>query len=162
MGREKGLILESPKKGRTKEMEQTSVQIPQEVAGLISVVSERWGYYFAKRVKSAELMKATSPERQKVTKLGKAISEKVGEWMANGTDTRAEITALQTQLGQARAELKEKSAPYYEVMKPLSGAISYLDKILIPSQLQTVTGQPIVPKFQVSADILKAITKPAK
>lgn len=160
MGREIGLILESPKKGE-KKMSQT-IQLPQEVAGLISVVAERWGYYFAKRVKSAELMKATSAERQKVTKLGKAISDKVGEWMKNGTDTRAEITALQTQLSDARTELKQKSAPYYEAMKPLSGAISYLDKVLIPSQVQTVTGQPVVPKFTVSADILKAITKPAK
>jgi chromosome segregation ATPase len=150
--------------------------LPQEVAGLISVVAERYGYYFAKRVKSAERMQATLPERQKVAELDKAISEKdkaisekVGEWMKNGTDTRAEITALvaeitplQASLKDAKDARKEKGKEFSTKIGELTRALNYLDKILIPSQLQAVTGQPVVPKFTVSADILKAITKPAK
>jgi len=135
-----------------------TLQIPEQVAELINVVAERYGYYFAKRIKTSELMKATAIERREVQRINKAISGKVNEWMKDGTDTRPEIIALQGELASARAALKQKSAPFNDATRPLGKAISYLDKTLIPNQLQAVTGQPVIPKFTVSPEILKAIT----
>jgi hypothetical protein len=135
-----------------------TLQIPEQVATLINLVAERYGYYFAKRVKTSELMKATAIERSQVARLNKAISEKIGEWRSSGADTREEIASLEAQLTKARDELKGKSAPFNDATRPLGKAISYLDKTLIPNQLQAVTGQPVIPKFTVSPEILKAIT----
>jgi len=136
-----------------------ALQIPEQVATLINVVAERYGYYFGRRALSAKLMLETASERREVQKINKAISGKVNEWMKDGTDTRPEIIALQGELASARAALKQKSAPYYEKISPLVKAVSYLDKIVIPSQIEKATGVAVTPVFQVSDATLKAITK---
>jgi uncharacterized coiled-coil DUF342 family protein len=140
----------------------SQIAIPQEVASLINVVSERWGYYFGKRAVQSELMKATTVERATVRALGQKISAKINEWMEKGEDTREEIRSLQGELAKARAVLKEKSTPFYQKMRPLNRALSYLDKTVIPKALEEVTGEKVTPRFQVSDYIVKAITKPKK
>ena len=136
------------------------IQLPEEVAGLISIVAERYGYYFAKRSIQSELMKATTLERAKVRTTGKAIAIKIGEYLSEGKDVRSEVADLQGKLATARATLKLKSAPYYAKMSPLTKAISYLDKVVIPPQIEKATGEKLLPRFQVSDYTLKAITKP--
>jgi hypothetical protein len=140
----------------------SQVQIPQEVASFINVVSERWGYYFGKRAVQSELMKATTVERATVRALGQKISAKISEYMENGTDVREEVRSLQGELAKARAVLKEKSSPFYEKIRPLNKALTYLDKTAIPQAIEQVTGEKVVPRFQVSDYIVKAITKPKK
>jgi len=140
----------------------SQVAIPQEVASFINVVSERWGYYFGKRAIQSELMKSTTVERATVRAVGQKISAKISEYMENGTDVREEVRSLQGELGKARAVLKEKSAPFYQKIRPLNKALSYLDKTVIPKSIEEVTGQKVIARFQVDKAILDAITKPKK
>jgi len=137
-------------------------QIPEEVAGLINLVAERWGYYFGKRVVQSELMRATAVERARVRSIGKQISALISKYLSEGEDVRSEVAKLQGELAEARQVLKQKSAPFYEKMRPLTKALSYLDKTVIPKALEEVTGEKVTPRFQVSDYILKAISKPRK
>lgn len=143
-------------------MAQTTVQIPEEVVGLINVVAERWGYYFGKRAIQSELMKATQVERATVRSIGQKISAKISEYMENGTDVRQEVRTLQGELAKARATLKEKSEPFYEKIRPLNKALSFLDKKVIPEAIERVTGEKILPRYQVSDYIVKALTPKQK
>jgi hypothetical protein len=145
------------------ELAQTTVQIPEEVSGLISVVAERWGYYFGKRAIQSELMKATQVERTTVRSIGQKISAKMSEYMENGTDVRQELRSLQGELAKARAVLSDKSAPFYQKIRPLNKALSFLDKQVIPEAIEKATGEKIIPRYQVSDYIVKALTpKPKK
>jgi hypothetical protein len=144
------------------ELAQTTVQIPEEVAGLINVVAERWGYYFGKRATQSELMKATQVERATVRSFGQKISAKISEYMENGTDVRQEVKTLQGELAKARAVLREKSAPFYEKIRPLNKALSFLDKKVIPDAIEKATGEKILPRYQVSDYIVKALTPKQK
>jgi hypothetical protein len=144
------------------ELAQATVQIPEEVAGLINVVAERWGYYFGKRAIQSELMKATQVERATVRSVGMKISAKINEYMENGTDVRTEVKALQGELAKARATLKEKSTPFYEKIRPLNKALSFLDKKVIPEAIEKATGEKILPRYQVSDYIVKALTPKQK
>lgn len=143
-------------------MATSQVQIPKEVTDFIKVVAERWGYYFGKRAVQSELMKATTVERATVRALGQKISAKISEYMEKGTDVRKEVRSLQGELAKARAVLKEKSSPFYEKIRPLNKALTYLDKQVIPQTIEQVTGEKVVPRFQVSNYIVKALTKPKK
>jgi len=140
----------------------SQVQIPKEVAELINLVAERYGYYFGKRAIQSELMKATKAERAEVRLIGQKISGLINEYLNEGRDVRSEVSELQSKLAQARAVLKQKSAPFYEKMRPLNKALSYLDKEVIPKKLEEITGEKVMPRFQVSDYIMKAITKPKK
>jgi len=141
---------------------QVVVTASEKYKAFVEVVVERWGYYFGKRAIQSELMKATTVERATVRALGRKISAKVNEWMENGTDVREEVRSLQHELAKAKAALKEKSSPFYEKIRPLNKALTYLDKTAIPQAIEQVTGEKVVPRFQVSDYIVKAITKPKK
>jgi len=138
------------------------IQLPKEVAELINVVSERWGYYFGKRAIQSELMKATQVERATVRSIGQKISAKITEYMENGTDVREEVKSLQVELAKARAVLKEKSSPFYAKIRPLNKALTHLDKNVIPEAIERATGQKVIPRYQVSDAIVQALTKPKK
>lgn len=137
---------------------QTTTQIPEEVASLINTVAERWGYYFGRRVTQSELMKATSNERKQVRAIGKLISAKIGEYLSQGTDVREAVTSMQGELAQVRSVLKQKSAPFNAKMSPLNKAITYLDRVVIPQQLEKATGDKVLPRLQVSDYTIRAIT----
>ena len=131
--------------------------IPSEVESLINVVAERWGYYFGKRILQSELMRVTKDERAIVKEIGQKISTKINEYLEKGVDVRDEIRVLQAELTKARATLKEKSEPFYEKIRPLNKALSYLDKEVIPRALEAVTGEKVAPRFQLSDYVIKAL-----
>ncbi|MEM2613240.1 MAG: hypothetical protein QXO15_03315 [Nitrososphaerota archaeon] len=131
--------------------------IPTEVAELINLVAERYGYYFGKRLIQSELMRETKEERKTIKEIGKKISEKMSEYLEKGVDVREDICSLQGELARVRAELAQKSAPYYEKLRPLNKALSYLDKEVIPKAIERVTGKKVTPVTQVSDYLLKAI-----
>lgn len=143
-------------------MATSQVVIPKEVTDFINVVSERWGYYFGKRAVQSELMKATTVERATVRATGQKISALIGQYLSEGKDVRSEVSELQGELAKARATLKAKSSPFYEKIRPLNKALTYLDKTAIPQAIEQVTGEKVMPRFQVSDYIVKAITKPKK
>jgi len=138
-----------------------TVQLPKEVAEFIDIVAERYGYYFGKRAIQSELMRATKAERAEVRLLGQKIGALFGEYLSEGRDVRSEVAQLQKRLAKARENLKVKSAPFYEKMRPLTKALSYMDKVVIPKRLERL-GKPVQPRFQVDETILNAITKPKK
>jgi len=140
-----------------KSMSTQQIILPKEVEDLISVVSERWGYYFGKRAIMGELMSATKKEIAAIKALNKKISEKINEYAKDGKDVRSEIKALQAELEKAREAFKQKSEQYYAKLKPLNKALSYLDKIVIPSAIEAVTKEKIMPRYQVSEDLMKVI-----
>jgi len=139
-------------------MAASQVVIPKEVSEFIDLVAERYGYYVAKRLKLSEMMKATKTERSLVRALGQKIGSLFSEYITEGKDVRAEIKADQEELAKARATLKAKSKPYYDAIRPLNKALSYLDKEVIPQRLEQL-GKPVKPIFKVDPAILKAITK---
>jgi hypothetical protein len=138
------------------------ILVSESATELINLVAERWGYYYAKRLKMAEMMKATATERAQITAVGKRIAEKMGLYLKEGKDVRSEIASLQAELSSARAVLKEKAAPFYQQIAPLNKALSYLDKEVIPVAIEKATGERVVPRFQISDYVLKAIMKPSK
>ena len=139
-------------------METQTTQIPEDVEALIDTVAERWGYYFGRRATQSELMKATSTERTQVRAVGKLIRAKIADYLTNGTDVREAVISMQGQLAEVRAALKEKSTPFYTKISPLNKALSYLDKVVIPQQLEQARGEKVLPRFQVADYTLKAIT----
>jgi len=149
-----------------------TVQVPEEEAidtateqeALISTVAERWGYYLGKRTTQSGLMQATSAERTKVREVGKSIKDKIADYLKNGTDVRDEVVSLQVDLEGEQEALSEKSKPFYEKISPLNKALSYLDKVIIPMQIERATGVAVMPRFQVADYTQKAIdaTKASK
>ena len=142
--------------------EQIQVAVPENIKVFVDTVAERWGYYAAIRATQSDLMKSTVAERSVVNSLGKSIASKVEAWMATGEDTREPIKELQGKLVDAKAVLKVKGEPFYAKMTEPRKAISYLDKEVIPKQLAEIRGEAVVPRFQVSEAVLRAITKPSK
>jgi len=135
--------------------------IPKNVANLINVVAERYGYYFATRKIQSELFRETKEERKKVQNLRKTIQNLVNEMVYDGKDHRKTIKELQKQLFEAKKQLKSKSAPFYEKKRPLIKAISLLDKEIIPQKLQEV-GKKIEPRYTLSDWIKKELVKRQK
>ncbi len=82
--------------------------------------------------------------------------------MESGKDVRGQIRTLQAELGKVRAEYEKKATPFYEKKRPLSKALSYLDKEAIPKALEQVTGQKVIPRFELSEHVLKAIAPKEK
>ena len=137
-----------------------TIQIPEETEAteaLVDTVAERWGYYFGKRTTQSELMKATSAERTQVRAVGKLIKAKIADYLTNGTDVREEVVSMQGNLKEVRATLSEKSKPFYDKISPLNNALSYLDKVVIPMQIEKATGEKVLPRFQVADYTKKAI-----
>lgn len=140
-----------------KAKQENSVTIPREIAEFIDIVAERYGYYFGKRAIMSELMKTTTEERAKVRELGKKVNKLFEEYIKEGKDVRNEIVNAQRELKKAKAELREKSKPFYEKMRPLNLALSYLDKIVIPSKIEQITGKKVTPIYEVSREIRAVI-----
>jgi hypothetical protein len=129
---------------------------------LVDTIVERWGYWAQRRALSSQLMKSTSVERAKVTQIGKQIAGKLSAYLAEGTDVRGDVVTLQGDLAQAKSVLKAKAQPYYDKVAPFVKAVSYLDRVVIPGQIEAVTGEKLQPRVEISPSILKALAKPPK
>jgi hypothetical protein len=135
-------------------------QTPKDV--LVATIVERWGYWAQRRALSSLLMKSTSAERAKVTQIGKRIAGRLSAYLAEGTDVRGEVVTLQGELAQAKSVLKTKAQPYYDKVAPFVKAISYLDRVVIPGQIEAVTGERLQPRVEISPSVLRALAKPPK
>jgi len=142
------------------ELETQIVVSPKDV--LVDTIIERWGYYAHRRALASLLMTSTSAERTKVTQIGKQIAGKLSAYLAEGTDVRGEVVTLQGELVQARSVLKTKAQPYYDKVAPFVKAVSYLDRVVIPGQIEAVTGEKLQPRVEISPSVLKALAKPPK
>jgi len=129
---------------------------------LVDTIIERWGYHAHRRALASLLMKSTSAERTKVTQIGKQIAGRLSAYLAEGTDVRGEVVTLQGELVQAQSVLKTRAQPIYDKMAPFVKAVSYLDRIVIPGQIEAVTGKKLEPRTEISLSVLKALAKPPK
>ena len=142
------------------ELETQTVVSPKDA--LVDTIIERWGYHAHRRALASLLMKSTSAERTKVTQIGKQIAGRLSAYLAEGTDVRGEVVTLQGELVQAKSVLKTKAQPIYDKMAPFVKAVSYLDRIVIPGQIEAVTGKKLEPRTEISPSVLKALAKPPK
>jgi len=142
------------------ELETQTVVSPKDA--LVDTIIERWGYHAHRRALASLLMKSTSAERTKVTQIGKQIAGRLSAYLAEGTDVRGEVVTLQGELAQAQSVLKTKAQPIYDKMAPFVKAVSYLDRIVIPGQIEAVTGKKLEPRTEISPSVLKALAKPPK
>jgi hypothetical protein len=142
------------------ELETQTVVSPKDV--LVDTIVERWGYWAQRRALSSLLMKSTSTERAKVTQIGKQIAGRLSAYLAEGSDVRGEVVTLQGELAQAKSVLKTKAQPLYDRLAPFVKAVSYLDRIVIPGQIEAVTGKKLEPITEISPSVLKALVKPPK
>jgi len=143
-----------------------TIQVPEEIEAqseateaeaLIDTVAERWGYYLGKRTTQSALMQSTTSERASVRVAGKSIKDKLADYLKNGTDVRDEVNSMQEDLDDAREILSEKAKPFYEKISPLNKALTYLDREVIPLQIEQATGVAVMPRFQVADYTQKAI-----
>ena len=144
----------------TQELETQTVVSPKDV--LVDTIIERWGYHAHRRALASLLMKSTSAERTKVTQIGKQIAGRLSAYLVEGTDVRGEVVTLQGELIQAKSVLKTKAQPLYDKMAPFVRAVSYLDRIVIPGQIEAVTGKKLEPITEISPSVLKALAVPPK
>jgi len=128
----------------------------KEYEEIITVVAERYGYYFGKRLLQSQILKKTGEERKKVKEITKTISEKISEYLEKGSDVRSEVLSLRQELAKIREAMKEKTSEEMQKIAILNKALSYLDKIVIPAMFERV-GIKIVPRTEVSDYILNAI-----
>ncbi|MDP2901263.1 MAG: hypothetical protein Q8O47_09885 [Candidatus Bathyarchaeota archaeon] len=142
------------------ELETQTVVSPRDV--LVDTIIERWGYHAHRRALASLLMKSTSTERTKVTQIGKQIAGRLSAYLAEGADVRGEVVTLQGELVQAKSVLKTRAQPLYDKMAPFVKAVSYLDRIVIPGQIEAVTGKKLEPITEISPSVLKALAKPPK
>ena len=140
-------------------MSKNVAKIPPNIQNFIDVVVERYGYYFGKRKIQSELFKATKEERSTIRNLRKTIQNLVNEMVYDGKDNRKAIKELQRKLFDARNELKRKATPYYEKIRPLTKAISLMDKEIIPQKIQEITGKPLEPRYTLSEWLRKKLTE---
>ena len=141
-------------------METQTVVSPKDA--LVDTIIERWGYHAHRRALASLLMTSTSAERTKVTQIGKQIAGRLSAYLAEGTDVRGEVVTLQGELVQAQSVLKTRAQPIYDKMAPFVKAVSYLDRIVIPGQIEAVTGKKLEPRTEISLSVLKALAKPPK
>jgi hypothetical protein len=142
------------------ELETQIVVSPKDL--LVDTVVERWAYWLQRRTLATQLAQSTSSERTKVRETGKAIAGRLSAYLAEGSDVRGEVITLQAELAQAQSALKVKSQPLRDKMAPYIKSVSYLDRVVIPGQIEAVTGKKLEPKAEISPAILKAISAPPK
>ncbi|MEM2181018.1 MAG: hypothetical protein QXP32_09425 [Nitrososphaeria archaeon] len=126
---------------------------------LLDIITERWGYYFGKRILQSELMKRTVTERKTIRELNEKINEKINNYLSKGIDVREDVIALKTELTKVKTELSQKSQPYNEKIRTINKVLSYLDKEVIPSALENITGKKILPITDVNPDLILANKK---
>jgi len=129
----------------------------EKVQELIDLVYERYGYYFGKRAVMSRMFKETTTERQKLRELSREKSGLIALYLKTGKDVRKELSGLQNEINRTRGILRKKSAPYWDTIRPLNQALSFMDKQLIPAKLEEVTGRPVEARVQLSAQLAKEV-----
>jgi gas vesicle protein len=146
------------------------VQVAQEPTRLdmleafAELVSERYGYYTARRLTQQEMSEAVKVESKAVSETLKALKKNVATYIDEPTDElRTTIKENQKTIEEQRKVLKEKKEPFMKKISPLAKATRYMDSVAIPDSLKEL-GKPIQPRFSLSkwiTDALEASKKKA-
>lgn len=148
-------------------MEAQTVQVPQEdrlalLEAFAELVSERWGYYMARRLTQKDANEKTKVERKTSTESAKAVTESIEALIKTPNDANAKtVTANRDALKDARKVVAIARKPFNEKIKPLASAVKYCDSVAIPDSLKEL-GHAVVPRFSLSEWATKAVEQTKK
>jgi hypothetical protein len=144
--------------------------------GFAELVSERYGYWTARRLKVAELNEKIGDERKKANEIRKAIafrlkfdrknggySYDMGEVLKMAVEN-GDWESFKAKLGEL-AEVKKNidgvAKPYRQEINLLNRAVRYMDNVAIPDSLKEL-GYPVEPRFSLSEHVKKGIESQRK
>jgi len=146
---------------------QETVQVPQEdrlalLEAFAELVSERWGYFTARRLTQHDANEKTKVERKKSTEAAKAVTESVETLIKTPSEANSKkVITNRDSLKDARKVVANARKPFNEKIKPLASAVKYCDSVAIPDSLKEL-GHPIVPRFSLSEWATKAVEQTKK
>lgn len=148
-------------------MAQESVQVPQEdrlalLEAFAELVSERYGYYTARRLTQKDANEKTQVERKKATETAKAVTESIETLIKNPNEPNSKkVITNRDALKDARKVVAAARKPFNEKIKPLASAVKYCDSVAIPDSLKEL-GHQVVPRFSLSEWATKAVEQTKK
>jgi len=126
------------------------------------LVSERFGYYTARRMKQAEMNEATADIRKEMRETRKSLATAIEEYIKEPNDgLRETIFKCRKAIEEKKPVLKKKKEPYLKAIRPLNKAVRYMDNVAIPDSLKEL-GHPVKPRFSLSEWVKKAIESQKK
>jgi len=149
------------------EAQQETVQVPQEdrlalLEAFAELVSERWGYFTARRLTQKDANEKTKVERKTSTEAAKAVTESIETLIKSPNDTNSKkVTSCRDVLKDARKVVANAKKPFNEKIKPLASAVKYCDSVAIPDSLKEL-GHQVVPRFSLSEWATKAVEQTKK
>jgi hypothetical protein len=130
--------------------------------GFVDLVSERWGYFTARRLTMKDASEKTEKERKASTQASKAFAESIKSLRKTPNPANAQLVDKKEEtLKTARTAVKDARKPFNDKVKPLADAIKYCDSVAIPDSLKEL-GKPVVPQFNLSDWAKKAVEQTKK
>ena len=127
--------------------------------GFVTLVSERWGYFTARRLIMKDASEKTEKERKASTEAAKAFAESIKTLRKTPNPANGQLVDKREEaLKNARKVVKEARAPFNDKVKPLADGIKYCDSVAIPDSLKEL-GHPVVPQFKLSEWAQKAVAQ---
>ena len=127
--------------------------------GFVTLVSERWGYFTARRLTMKDASEKTEKERKASTEASKAFAESIKSLRKTPNPANSQLVDKSEEaLKGAKKVVKEARAPFNDKVKPLADAIKYCDSVAIPDSLKEL-GHPVVPQFKLSEWAQKAVAQ---
>ena len=127
--------------------------------GFAVLVSERFGYWMARRMTQQDMSEKLADESKAVREIRKGIADNIEKHIENPSeDLQKAIREGRVELDEALKPLNEKRKPFTEKMKPLQQAVRYLDVHAIPDSLKEL-GHQIAPRFTLSKWVNAALAQ---
>jgi len=139
-----------------------AVQVPQEdrlalLDTFAELVSERWGYFIARRLVQKDASEKTKVERKAATEAAKAFAESMVALRKTPNEANAKLVAQKEEVAKdARKVVANARKPFNEKIKPLASIVKYCDSVAIPDSLKEL-GHQVVPRFSLSEWATKAV-----
>ena len=144
-----------------------AVQVPQEdrlalLDTFAELVSERWGYFIARRLVQKDASEKTKVERKAATEAAKAFAESIVALRKTPNEANAKLVAQKEEVAKdARKVVAAARKPFNEKIKPLASIVKYCDSVAIPDSLKEL-GHQVVPRFSLSEWATKAVEQTKK
>ena len=145
----------------------TEVAVPEMdrlalLEGFVDLVSERWGYFAARRLTMKDASEKTEAQRKASTEASKSFAESIKTLRKSPTPANAIVVDKKEEaLKDARTAVKDARKPFNDKVKPLADGIKYCDSVAIPDSLKEL-GKPVVPQFKLSEWAQKAVEQTKK
>ena len=148
------------KRGKPQEATQdvvTEVSRLDMLEGFVELVSERYGYWMARRLTQSEMSEKCKTELTAVREKNKDLNKHIAEYIENATpELKDSILKEQKELKDLGEVASKATKPFRDKISPLAQAQRYCDTVTIPDSLKEL-GKPIVPRFSLSEWVSKAL-----